>query len=121
MPSVPGGAVKRRVILRAKNTHYNELHPLQPRNVTSATAAPLTDSGDRSTPDIKAVYALVAEDFAAVNALIPQRLTSDVDLVEEIGRHIISSGGKRLRPLLVLMRARCLGYYVIEHIKLAAI
>ena len=57
----------------------------------------------RRPPDIKAVYALVADDFAAVNALIPRRLTSDVGLVEEIGRHIIDSGGKRLRPLLVLL------------------
>ncbi len=74
-----------------------------------------------ASADIKAVYALVADDFAAVNALIPHRLTSDVDLVEEIGRHIIESGGKRLRPLLVLLSARCLGYNGNDHIKLAAI
>jgi octaprenyl-diphosphate synthase len=74
-----------------------------------------------SPPDIKAVYALVADDFDAVNALIPRRLTSDVHLVEEIGRHIIESGGKRLRPLLVLLSARCLGYNGTDHIKLAAI
>jgi octaprenyl-diphosphate synthase len=92
-----------------------------PRNLTSTTAAPITASGDRSTPDIQAVYALVADDFAAVNALIPRRLTSDVDLVEDIGRHIIDSGGKRLRPLLVLLGARCLGYSGAEHVKLAAI
>ena len=63
----------------------------------------------------------MADDFDAVNALIPRRLTSDVDLVEEIGRHIIDSGGKRLRPLLVLLSARCLGYNGTDHIKLAAI
>jgi len=72
-------------------------------------------------PDIAAVYALVAEDFAAVNALIPRRLTSDVAMVEEIARHIVDSGGKRLRPLLVLLGARSLGYRGADHVKLAAI
>jgi octaprenyl-diphosphate synthase len=85
---------------------------------TIAGASPATET---ARPDIKAVYALVADDFDAVNALIPRRLTSDVDLVEEIGRHIIDSGGKRLRPLLVLLSARCLGYNGTDHIKLAAI
>jgi len=92
------------------------------RNMSStlvgASSIPVADG----TPaDIKAVYALVAEDFAAVNAQIPRRLTSDIGLVEDIGRHIIESGGKRLRPLLVLLGARCLGYDGEEHIKLAAI
>ncbi|MBX3706421.1 MAG: polyprenyl synthetase family protein [Pseudomonadales bacterium] len=57
------------------------------------------------------IYALVARDFAAVNALIPRQLTSDVALVEEIGRYIVESGGKRLRPLLVLLGVRaCTGH-----------
>jgi octaprenyl-diphosphate synthase len=92
-----------------------------PRNISSTTAAPVTRMDDRSSPDIQPVYTLVADDFAAVNALIPRRLTSDVRLVEEIGRHIINSGGKRLRPLLVLLGARCLGYSGVDHVKLAAI
>ena len=74
-----------------------------------------------TSSDIKAVYALVADDFDLVNALIPHRLTSDVGLVEEIGRHIVESGGKRLRPLLVLLGARALGYQGNDHMKLAAI
>jgi octaprenyl-diphosphate synthase len=88
-----------------------------PTTIAGATAAAETTP----PPDIKAVYRLVADDFDAVNALIPRRLTSDVDLVEEIGRHIIDSGGKRLRPLLVLLSARCLGYNGTDHVKLAAI
>ncbi len=67
------------------------------------------------------VFALVADDFAAVNRLIPNQLTSDVALVEEIGRYIVESGGKRLRPLLVLLGARCLGYESSHHIELAAV
>jgi octaprenyl-diphosphate synthase len=86
--------------------------------IVGASRIPVAGTGPA---DIKAVYALVAEDFAAVNALIPRRLTSDVGLVEEIGKHIIESGGKRLRPLLVLLSARCLGHNGDEHVKLAAI
>lgn len=70
---------------------------------------------------LEPVYALVAQDFAAVNALIPRQLTSDVDLVEQIGRYIVDSGGKRLRPLLVLLGARACGYAGDGHVRLAAI
>ncbi|HNL91877.1 MAG TPA: polyprenyl synthetase family protein, partial [Pseudomonadales bacterium] len=52
----------------------------------------------------------VAEDFAAVNALIIEQLHSRVALVENIGHYIVDAGGKRLRPLLVLLAARSLGY-----------
>ncbi|MCZ6709058.1 MAG: polyprenyl synthetase family protein, partial [Gammaproteobacteria bacterium] len=67
------------------------------------------------------VFALAAEDFEAVNDLIPRQLTSDVNLVEEISRYIVESGGKRLRPLLVLLGARLCGYQGQAHIRLAAI
>jgi octaprenyl-diphosphate synthase len=67
------------------------------------------------------VYALVAREFAAVNALIPRQLTSDVSLVEEIGRYIVDSGGKRLRPLLVLLGAGACGYQGNSQIRLATI
>jgi octaprenyl-diphosphate synthase len=67
------------------------------------------------------IFALVQADFSAVNALIPRRLTSDVEMVEKIGTYIIDSGGKRLRPLLVLLTARLLGYPGHDHVKLAAI
>jgi len=67
------------------------------------------------------VYGLVADDFAAVNALIPRQLTSDVAMVEEIGRYIVDSGGKRLRPLLVLLGARACGYDGSDHVRLAAV
>jgi octaprenyl-diphosphate synthase len=70
---------------------------------------------------LESVYELVADDFAAANRLIPARLTSDVDLVEEIGQYIVESGGKRLRPLLVLLTARCCGYQAVDHVKLATI
>ncbi|MGE0625774.1 MAG: polyprenyl synthetase family protein [Pseudomonadales bacterium] len=78
-------------------------------------------AGDTPLAALASVYELVADDFAAANRLIPNRLTSDVALVEEIGQYIVESGGKRLRPLLVLLAARCCGYDRTDHIKLAAI
>jgi octaprenyl-diphosphate synthase len=58
----------------------------------------------------QAFYSVVAEDFAAVDGIIRQQLTSHVPLVEKIGDYIISAGGKRLRPLLVLLCGRALGH-----------
>lgn len=66
----------------------------------------------------------VEEDFAAVNALIIEQLHSRVALVENIGHYIVDAGGKRLRPLLVLLVARALGCKDGEssrHINMAAI
>lgn len=67
------------------------------------------------------IYDTVADDFSRVNDLIIKRLSSDVPLVEKIAQYIIESGGKRLRPLLVLLSSRALGYERDEHLKLAAV
>ena len=61
------------------------------------------------------------EDWEAVNRLIYQRLGSDVALVNQVAHHIIHSGGKRLRPLTVLLAARACGYQGQEHIAAAAV
>jgi octaprenyl-diphosphate synthase len=58
----------------------------------------------------QAFYRVVADDFAAVDGIIRNQLVSRVPLVEKIGDYIISAGGKRLRPLLVLLAGRALGY-----------
>ncbi|WP_114416960.1 polyprenyl synthetase family protein [Marinospirillum perlucidum] len=67
------------------------------------------------------IHAVVAEDFAAVNQLIIRECSSQVPLVEKIAHHIIDSGGKRLRPLLVLLVSRALGYQEDKHLLLAAL
>src|SRR5690554_7505408 len=54
-------------------------------------------------------YTAVTDDFEAVNQLIMRQLHSRVPLVEKIGSYIISAGGKRLRPLVVLLGARACG------------
>ncbi len=71
--------------------------------------------------DIDAIRNLAAEDMAAVNRLIQERLSSEVVLINQMGNYIVNSGGKRLRPLLVLLAARAAGYSGDQHIKLAAV
>jgi octaprenyl-diphosphate synthase len=71
--------------------------------------------------DISKIRELVDHDMQAVNELILKRLESDVVLINQIGHYIINSGGKRLRPMLVLLAARALGYQGNQHIDLAAI
>lgn len=66
-------------------------------------------------------HAPVAEDFQAVDRTISERLASDVPLVETIGQYIVESGGKRVRPLLVLLAARALEYQGDRHVLLAAL
>lgn len=58
----------------------------------------------------QAFYRVVADDFNAVDGIIRKQLTSHVPLVEKIGDYIVSAGGKRLRPLLVLLSGSALGY-----------
>ena len=67
------------------------------------------------------VSRLAAADMAAVDALIRESLRSDVILVSEVSQHIVTSGGKRLRPLIVLLAARALGYDGYAHVQSAAI
>ena len=66
-------------------------------------------------------FTAVQDDFSAVDELIKANLSSDVPLVEEISTYLISAGGKRLRPLLVLLCSLACGYNGRDHIKLAAV
>ncbi|KAA1171679.1 octaprenyl diphosphate synthase [Marinobacter salinexigens] len=70
---------------------------------------------------VQRINETVADDFSRVNDLILKRLASDVPLVEKIAEYIIESGGKRLRPLLVLLSSKALGYDKDDHLKLAAV
>jgi octaprenyl-diphosphate synthase len=63
----------------------------------------------------------IAADMRAVDAVIRARLTSDVALVREVAEYIIGSGGKRLRPALVILSAGVFGYEGRHHHQLAAV
>jgi octaprenyl-diphosphate synthase len=71
--------------------------------------------------DLEDVRALVRDDWAGVNQEIIDDLHSDVALVNSVSRYIINSGGKRLRPLLVLLAARACGYEGDKHVQAAVI
>ena len=63
---------------------------------------------------------LVTADMGRVNTTILSRTGSQVTMIPEVANHLISSGGKRLRPILTLAMARLAGYDGAGHIKLAA-
>ncbi|MSO68470.1 MAG: polyprenyl synthetase family protein [Pseudolabrys sp.] len=69
---------------------------------------------------IERLTELVAPDMERVNATILARTGSDVAMIPEVANHLISSGGKRLRPMLTLAMAKIAGYPGDGHIKLAA-
>ncbi len=72
-------------------------------------------------PNFDDVMALCHDDMQAVDQVIRQRLSSDVALVNQLSHYIINSGGKRLRPLLVLLSAKSFAYQGDKHHLLAAI
>ncbi|MEN9847378.1 MAG: hypothetical protein RL368_118, partial [Pseudomonadota bacterium] len=71
--------------------------------------------------DISAIQSLIRDDMQAVDALIHHSLRSDVALVNQLGHYIVNSGGKRLRPVLVLLSAQLFAYQGQDHINLAAV
>ncbi len=70
---------------------------------------------------LKDIRALVATDLAEVDREIRQQLASDVALVSQVGDYIVGGGGKRLRPLLVVLAARAAGATNSAHIPAAAL
>jgi len=69
---------------------------------------------------IDALVDLVSGDMGRVNATILARTGSEVSMIPEVAKHLIDSGGKRLRPMLTLALAQLVGYADDGHIKLAA-
>jgi octaprenyl-diphosphate synthase len=67
------------------------------------------------------VIALSRDDMLAVDSLIATSLKSDVALVSQVSEYIVMSGGKRLRPVIVLLAARAFGYDGEQHVRAAAI
>jgi octaprenyl-diphosphate synthase len=70
---------------------------------------------------LERIRTLVADDLQQVDRVIVDRLASDVVLVNQISQYIIGGGGKRLRPLSVLLAARACGYTGDRHVEAAAI
>ena len=77
------------------------------------------EDGKRDNASIEAMIALTRADMGRVNELILSKAGSDVEMIPEVANHLISSGGKRLRPMLTLAAAQMFGYEGEGHVKLA--
>lgn len=74
-----------------------------------------------SVPDLASIQALAHNDMAAVDALIRRRLASDVVLINQVAEYIVGAGGKRLRPMLLLLAAGALNHRGPDAHQLAAV
>ena len=88
--------------------------------------APPQPSVDRApgppAPSLDPLFRLMSGDLERVNALIVERMHSPVALIPQLAGHIVSAGGKRLRPLLTLACARLCGYRGADrHVAIAAV
>ncbi len=83
----------------------------------TATVHPLVPN---RTPSLEPMVQLVASDLNHVNAVILERMQSDIALIPELAGHLIAGGGKRMRPMLTLASAALLDYSGTRHHKLAA-
>jgi octaprenyl-diphosphate synthase len=83
----------------------------------TATIHPL---GTRRSPSLDPIMSLVAGDLNHVNAVILERMQSEVPLIPELAGHLIAGGGKRMRPMLTLASARLLDYQGTRQYRLAA-
>jgi octaprenyl-diphosphate synthase len=75
----------------------------------------------QSSSQLHAIQSCISNDILAVNTVIQHSLHSDVTLVNQVAHYIINSGGKRLRPMLVLLSAGLFGEIKPQHHQLAAV
>ena len=78
------------------------------------------DEGKSAKPGVQPLVELTAKDMDRVNNLILSKTGSDVQMIPEVAKHLIDSGGKRLRPMLTLSAAQMCGYQGEHHVTLAA-
>ena len=76
---------------------------------------------ERPPASLDPLFRLMATDLERVNALIVERMHSPVALIPQLAGHIVSAGGKRLRPLLTLGCSRLCGYRGERHVAIAAV
>jgi octaprenyl-diphosphate synthase len=89
-------------------------------SIWSAALAVIVPFESHAAPSIAQLTKLTAADMERVNTTILSRTGSEVTMIPEIAKHLIESGGKRLRPLLTLAMAQLTGYGGDGHVKLAA-
>ncbi len=86
----------------------------------SADIIPLNRRDENAAPTLDPMLRLVAAGMNSVNAVILDRMQSEIPLIPRLAGHLISGGGKRLRPMLTLAGAELVGYQGNRHHRLAA-
>jgi octaprenyl-diphosphate synthase len=86
----------------------------------SAEVIPLHRTKPETQPSLAPILSLTANAMNAVNAVILERMQSEIPLIPALAGHLISGGGKRMRPMLTLAGAELVGYQGTRHHKLAA-
>ena len=86
----------------------------------TAEIVPLRKASGAPEASIDAMLSLTASGMNAVNTVILDRMQSEIPLIPSLAGHLISGGGKRLRPMLTLAGAELVGYNGTRHHKLAA-
>ncbi|MCC0029840.1 MAG: polyprenyl synthetase family protein [Brucellaceae bacterium] len=104
----------------AANIGYKPRTGLQPscRELSVGVVVKLEDS-KKNAASVRPLIDLTAADMAQVNELILSMAGSDVEMIPQVANHLVSSGGKRLRPMLTLAAAAMFGYRGESHVKLA--
>ena len=101
------------------NVYITHTQPRMNWGIASQSALQVAPADAR--PDLSAVYRLIEDDLHAVNQIIEKRLSSDVALINQMGSYIVNSGGKRMRPTILLLCARAMQYTGQQHLPLAAV
>jgi octaprenyl-diphosphate synthase len=86
----------------------------------SAEVIPLSRKDAAGGPSLDPILSLTATAMNSVNAVILERMQSEIPLIPALAGHLISGGGKRMRPMLTLAGAELVGYQGARHHKLAA-
>ncbi len=93
---------------------------LFPAHIAAQMSAEIIPLVPNRTPSLDPMMQLVAADLNHVNAVILERMQSEVALIPELAGHLIAGGGKRMRPMLTLASAACSIMRGTRHHKLAA-
>jgi octaprenyl-diphosphate synthase len=78
-------------------------------------------STEEKSPSLETTLGLIGEDLEKVDQEFRKNLKSDVSMISAIGEHLLCSGGKRFRPILLLFSARLCGYQGAQHIAMASL
>ena len=109
---------KRNVSTILRTCHNLFVPPCAP--VMTAEVIPLPRKRPEDMPSLDPMLALTAQGMNSVNSVILDRMQSEIPLIPALAGHLISGGGKRLRPMLTLAGAELVGYSGTRHHKLAA-